>query len=259
MGDLNKDSKTDKERQEEEQKKGEEWQQKQDAIRKQREEEQKKDEEEQRIKAEERERKEHEEEKRQEEARHAEEVKKAEAAKQAETQPEAAAADSNNEQHDEPKQLRKRSDPSTEGEISAPPPTRRDFATNDEHPSHADDEDDSHPTPAPAPGPAEDSPQSYTLCSPQLLHLDTDGTPLWFNGWLLDNKFADKSKRKFGTFKHYLIEPGEVREPGAWQLHENNECCLTVEREGMRVFSKDEVGLLDRMMAKARVVGAPGA
>lgn len=109
------------------------------------------------------------------------------------------------------------------------------------------------------PQPHSNEPESYTLCSPQLLHLDVDDTPLWFNGWLLDNKFADKRQKKFGSFKHYLIEPREVRDPGAWQLHENNECCLTTDREKMHPFSNEEVKLLERMMQKAREVGAPGA
>jgi hypothetical protein len=39
-------------------------------------------------------------------------------------------------------------------------------------------------------------PNNFTICSPQLLHFGTDGKPLWFNGWLLSNKFADKKKRK---------------------------------------------------------------
>jgi hypothetical protein len=115
------------------------------------------------------------------------------------------------------------------------------------------------PATVPPPSVKEEPPQQYTLCSPQLLHLDTDGTPLWFNGWLLANKFADKRQKKFGSFKHYLIEPEEIEEPGAWQLHENNECCLTVEKDRMRKFTAEELALLDRMMKKAREVGAPGS
>lgn len=65
-------------------------------------------------------------------------------------------------------------------------------------------------------------PSNYTICAPQLLHLGTDGKPLWFNGWLLHNKFAEKSKKRFANFDHYLAEPRDVREPGAWQLAESN-------------------------------------
>ena len=102
------------------------------------------------------------------------------------------------------------------------------------------------------------SPDHYTICSPQLLHLDTAGKPLWFNGWLLSNKFADKKQKVFGKYDHYLIEPRDVREPGAWQLHENNECCLTTDADKKFDFSDTEKALIRDMMRMAKVVGAPG-
>jgi alpha 1,3-mannosyltransferase len=33
--------------------------------------------------------------------------------------------------------------------------------------------------------------KGYTVCAPQLLHTDVKGKPLWFNGWLLQSKFAE--------------------------------------------------------------------
>ena len=102
------------------------------------------------------------------------------------------------------------------------------------------------------------SPDHYTICSPQLLHLDTAGKPLWFNGWLLSNKFADKKQKVFGKYDHYLIEPRDVREPGAWQLHENNECCLTTDTDKKFDFSDTDKALIHDMMTKAKEVGAPG-
>lgn len=101
-------------------------------------------------------------------------------------------------------------------------------------------------------------PESYTICAPQLLHLDVDGSPLWFNGWLQDNKFADKKKRKFGKFEHYLIEPRDVREPGAWQLEESNMCCLTTDPDLKRDFTREEKDLLEMMIQQARDVGMSG-
>jgi hypothetical protein len=100
------------------------------------------------------------------------------------------------------------------------------------------------------------APTEYTICSPQLLHLDTDGQPLWFNGWLQDNKFADKKSKKFGRFEHYLIEPRDVRDPGAWQLEESNMCCLTTDAELKRDFSKQEKDTLQMMIHQALEVGA---
>lgn len=38
----------------------------------------------------------------------------------------------------------------------------------------------------------QDNRENYTICAPQILHLGMNGKPLWFNGWLLENKFGDK-------------------------------------------------------------------
>ncbi|OKP09509.1 hypothetical protein PENSUB_5131 [Penicillium subrubescens] len=65
-----------------------------------------------------------------------------------------------------------------------------------------------------------------TICGPQLLHLDRDKRPLWFNGWLYKNKYAG-TKQEIGQFEVFMEEPNEVLEPGAWQLEENNVCCLS--------------------------------
>lgn len=106
-----------------------------------------------------------------------------------------------------------------------------------------------------APPPEAKDPENYTICSPQLLHLDLDGKPLWFNGWLLDNKFADKKQKRFGRFEHYLIEPRDVRDPGAWQLEESNMCCLTTDAALKRDFSPQEKEVLEMMIAQAKEVG----
>ena len=159
-------------------------------------------------------------------------------------------------QKDEEKH-QKRDDPAENPQDAAEPapaPAPNAEGTNDQAPA------DTPAEPSPSPEPEEPEPPSnYTLCSPQLLHLDTDGTPLWFNGWLLDNKFANKHQKRFGSFRHYLIEPRDVREPGAWQLHENNECCLTTDADKKHAFSDRELALVERMMQRAREVGAPGS
>ncbi|KAJ6436674.1 hypothetical protein O9K51_10793 [Purpureocillium lavendulum] len=36
---------------------------------------------------------------------------------------------------------------------------------------------------------------TYRICSPQLIHLDLDGSPIWFNDWLLENKFVVRNQR----------------------------------------------------------------
>lgn len=93
------------------------------------------------------------------------------------------------------------------------------------------------------------------ICSPQLLHLDLDGKPLWFNGGLVRNKFLDRRAWKFGSWDTYLIEPREIREPGAWFLGDANMCCLTSDHHLKGELSSREKGLLDAMVAQAKKVG----
>ncbi|KAK5018915.1 hypothetical protein LTR16_001100 [Cryomyces antarcticus] len=74
------------------------------------------------------------------------------------------------------------------------------------------------------------TPQNFTICAPQLLHLGMDGRPLWFNGWILSNKFEAKKKKDFAKFEAYMVEPKEPGEVDAWQLTESNICCLTADQ-----------------------------
>lgn len=93
------------------------------------------------------------------------------------------------------------------------------------------------------------------ICSPQLLHLDIQGKPLWFNGGLVRNKFLDKREWKFGTWDSYLVEPRDIREPGAWFLGEANMCCLTTDHHLKGDLSAQEKALLDAMVKQAKQVG----
>lgn len=93
------------------------------------------------------------------------------------------------------------------------------------------------------------------ICSPQLLHLDTEGKPMWFNGGLVRNKFVDRREWKFGKWETYLIEPREIREPGAWFLGEANMCCLTTDYHLKGDLSIQDRALLDMMVNQARKVG----
>ena len=102
---------------------------------------------------------------------------------------------------------------------------------------------------------SDEPPTNFTICAPQLLHLDVNGRPLWFNGWLLHNKFAEKHKKRFAKFDHYLIEPKEVREPGAWQLAESNMCCLTSDADKKFEFTKEETATLQMIMDRASEMG----
>ena len=100
------------------------------------------------------------------------------------------------------------------------------------------------------PKPHEDD---VTICAPQLLHLDIDGRPLWFNGWLYQNKYAGRN-RVGGRFDYFLKEPREVLEPGAWQLKQGNVCCLS-NRQPFE-FSQEERNTLEMLIDFARKAGS---
>jgi alpha 1,3-mannosyltransferase len=107
--------------------------------------------------------------------------------------------------------------------------------------------------------PADPSPSNFTICASQLLHLGVDGTSLWFNGWILNNKFAEKRAKKAGAFEAYMSEPGERgdAEEDVWQHIDNNVCCLTSE-EKPALFTQAEKGTLEMITGIARDVGAYG-
>ncbi|KAI1364109.1 alpha-1,3-mannosyltransferase [Xylaria arbuscula] len=109
------------------------------------------------------------------------------------------------------------------------------------------------------------TPDTYTMCSPQLLHLDLDGKPLWFNGWLLVNKYAERSKREFAPMKSYLKEPPRSKHIVAigadegsddfWKLASDNMCCLTSDAASRGDLTEEELALLEMMRYRAVEVG----
>ncbi|KAI0877383.1 glycosyltransferase family 71 protein [Hypoxylon argillaceum] len=115
---------------------------------------------------------------------------------------------------------------------------------------------------APAPPDEETStspPATYTMCNPQLLHLDVDGTPLWFNGWLLASKYAERSKRRFSPMESYLWEPRAKLGDGDddfWKLALDNVCCLTSDAGSKADLDEGDLDLLKMMRDRALEVGA---
>ena len=97
---------------------------------------------------------------------------------------------------------------------------------------------------------------NFTMCAPQLLHLDLEGRPLWFNGWLAKNKFSDRKKQEYATFANYMIEPTDLREPGVWDMGESNTCCLTA--DAVLDFNEGEREVIDMIMSTAREKKALG-
>ena len=99
------------------------------------------------------------------------------------------------------------------------------------------------------PKPHEDD---VTICGPQILHFDTEGRPLWFNGWLYRNKFAG-GKKTGGRFDHFIKEPREISDPTAWQLEEHNVCCLS-NRQAFQ-FTEEERDKLEMLIDFGRKAG----
>ncbi|KAI3330152.1 glycosyltransferase family 71 protein [Ustulina deusta] len=98
---------------------------------------------------------------------------------------------------------------------------------------------------------------TYTMCSPQLLHLDTDGTPLWFNGWLLVSKYAERSKRRFAPMDAYLREPRykAIDDDDFWKLATDNMCCLTSGADSKSDLTEHDLGVLQMIRDRALEVG----
>jgi alpha 1,3-mannosyltransferase len=96
----------------------------------------------------------------------------------------------------------------------------------------------------------------YTICAPQLLHLDISNRPLWFNGWILSNKYAEERAQVGARFEVYLKEPTDGRKPDPWQLEEHNAACLTADETYK--FTREEVQTLDMIVGIAKEVGAYG-
>lgn len=109
------------------------------------------------------------------------------------------------------------------------------------------------------PGHEVPSNDNFTICAPQLLHLDTNGKPLWFNGWVLDNKFADKSHKQFASFEDYVVEPHNWVGEDAWQLQQDNQCCLTTYPGLKFEFTKAEKGVLNMIIQRAKDIEAAGS
>lgn len=90
-----------------------------------------------------------------------------------------------------------------------------------------------------------------TICAPQLLHLDREKRPLWFNGWLYENKYAG-SKRVLGRFEAFMEEPSESLDRAPWQLEESNLCCLS--NPMAKDFTRQETEWLGVLIEMARTV-----
>ncbi|KAF2218642.1 mannosyltransferase putative-domain-containing protein [Elsinoe ampelina] len=97
--------------------------------------------------------------------------------------------------------------------------------------------------------------KNYTICAPQLLHLDRKGRPLWFNGWIMDNKF-DADHAKLSKFEVYMSEMKHGATEADWRLEQNNMCCLISDK--IHKFTKQERLTLKHIVKLAEDSGALG-
>lgn len=91
-----------------------------------------------------------------------------------------------------------------------------------------------------------------TLCSPQLLHFDREGKPLWWNGWIATSKFKE-DHGKMGIFEVYVKEPTNVLKPenkDRWDIRGSNIVCLA--SDDVTPFTRKELDTLDMIMEIAR-------
>lgn len=94
----------------------------------------------------------------------------------------------------------------------------------------------------------------FTICAPQLLHLDVTGRPLWFNGWLLPNKFLKDHHQQRARFEGFISEPRSVGDAGGWTLEKDNICCLSSDH--LSNFTRSEETVLENIVEIGRSVGA---
>lgn len=139
-------------------------------------------------------------------------------------------------------------DAGTMGVVNQPNEHNEDDSSEDQSMMLKREGEDQEPLVAP--------PANFTICAPQLLHLDLTGKPLWFNGWVLDNKFADKSHKQFAAFEDYVVEPHRWEGDDAWQLQQDNQCCLTTYPGLKFEFTKAEKEILSMIIERAKDVEA---
>jgi alpha 1,3-mannosyltransferase len=94
--------------------------------------------------------------------------------------------------------------------------------------------------------------QNMILCSPQLLHLDLSGRPMWFNGWIQENKKIEDSP--VSTFEFFMPEVQKDSTWAHWILGPDNMCCL--KSDNLQAFEQHEKDILNMIVETAKKSGA---
>ena len=94
--------------------------------------------------------------------------------------------------------------------------------------------------------------QNIILCSPQLLHLSLDGRPLWFNGWIQNNKHDASSD--ISTFEFFMSEKRKNNEWAEWAIGADNMCCL--KGDDLHAMNAEELRALELIVDIAKENGS---
>lgn len=95
-----------------------------------------------------------------------------------------------------------------------------------------------------------DKQEEQQNCSPQLLHIDRNGSPLWFNGWVSTDKFT--AHTKFAKFDAFIVQPPELgreTKTSVWEIQNNNVVCLR--GDTFKMFNDEEKKILDLLVDMA--------
>jgi len=96
----------------------------------------------------------------------------------------------------------------------------------------------------------------YTVNSPQLLHLDLNGRPLWFNGWILDDKYEEHQHVNVSKMEVYLSEQKDTNEAPEWQIGGHN--MATLKSTTAFKFTQKEHNVWNMIVEIAKDNGAIG-
>jgi len=98
------------------------------------------------------------------------------------------------------------------------------------------------------------SDQNYTICSQQVLHLDTKDRPLWFSGWIVES--SENTDVEVSEFQVFVKEKRGDGSVASWSRREDGLSCLKSDR--ILRFTKQEKAVLERIVETAGEVGALG-
>lgn len=88
------------------------------------------------------------------------------------------------------------------------------------------------------------------ICSPQLIHFDRAGKPLWFNGWVSATKDDLHDLQEFDSYLEEGKEVGRRPATDAWQIHSGNVVCL--QSPEAKKFTAHDQSTLDGILKLAK-------